>query len=117
MTCVEKAGKFGLKRSLSLPIIYVTHSLEEVACLADSVVLIEAGSVTACGPLSEVAGRSDLLLGCGVDAGAVVECRVEAHDEQRLLTPAAGCRGWVLGCRSCRRLLAPAAASVSRRGR
>jgi molybdate transport system ATP-binding protein len=75
-----------LKTALALPVIYVTHSLDEVARLADSLVLIEAGSVTAFGPVAEVAARADLSLGQREDAGAVLQCVVEAHDPIRVLT-------------------------------
>ncbi|HVZ10210.1 molybdenum ABC transporter ATP-binding protein [Rhodopila sp.] len=75
-----------LKTSLKLPILYVTHSLEEVAHLADSLVLIEAGRVAAHGPAPNVAARADLLLGQRDDAGGIVPCTVESHDSQRLLT-------------------------------
>ena len=75
-----------LKTALRLPIIYVTHSLEEVARLADSLVLIEAGRVVGFGPLSEVASRADLPLAQRDDAGAVLLCRVERHDAARGLT-------------------------------
>ncbi len=43
-----------LKTALRLPVIYVTHDLDEVARLADSLVLVEAGRVVGFGPLAEV---------------------------------------------------------------
>jgi molybdate transport system ATP-binding protein len=75
-----------LKSALDLPVIYVTHSLDELARLADSLVLFEAGSVTAFGPVAEVAARADLSLGQREDAGALLQCVVEAHDPVRVLT-------------------------------
>ena len=75
-----------MKTTLRLPVLYVTHSLEELAQLADSLVLIEAGRVAAYGPISEVAARSDVLLGRRDDATAVLQCTIEAHDERRLLS-------------------------------
>jgi len=75
-----------LKSALDLPVIYVTHSLDELARLADSLVLLEAGSVTAFGPVAEVAARADLALGQREDAGALVECVVDAHDTVRVLS-------------------------------
>ena len=77
-----------LKTALKLPILYVTHALDEVAQLADSLVLIEAGRVVGCGPLSEIAARADLPLAQRDDAGALLLCRVAEHDTgARAVTP------------------------------
>jgi molybdate transport system ATP-binding protein len=75
-----------LKTALRLPIIYVTHALDEVVQLADSMVLIEAGRVVESGLLSEIASRTDLPLARRDDAGAVLLCRVMQHDAARELT-------------------------------
>jgi len=75
-----------LKTTLKLPILYVTHALEEVARLADTLVLIEAGRSIACGPLEEVATRGDLPLAARDDAGAILTARAAAHDPARRLT-------------------------------
>ena len=75
-----------LKTALHLPVVYVTHSLDEVAGLADSLVLIEAGSVVGFGLVSEVASRADLPLARRDDAGGLLLCRVEEHDAARGLT-------------------------------
>ncbi|WP_193540186.1 molybdenum ABC transporter ATP-binding protein [Rhodopila globiformis] len=75
-----------LKTALKLPIVYVTHALDEVMRLADSLVLIEAGQVVGYGPAPEVAARADMPLAQRDDAGAVLPCRVESHDPGRALT-------------------------------
>ena len=75
-----------LKTALRLPALYVTHSLDEVAGLADSLVLIEAGCVVGFGPVSEVASRADLPLARRDDAGGLLLCRVDQHDTARGLT-------------------------------
>lgn len=75
-----------LKTALRLPILYVTHALDEVVRLADSLVLIDAGHVVGFGPVSEVAARADLPLAQRDDAAAVLTCRVDAHDPDRGLT-------------------------------
>jgi molybdate transport system ATP-binding protein len=72
--------------ALGLPILYVTHALDEVARLADTLVLIRAGKVLASGTLSEVAARGDLPLAERDDAGAVLPATVAAHDRARRLT-------------------------------
>jgi molybdate transport system ATP-binding protein len=75
-----------LKTTLKLPILYVTHSLDEVARLADTLVLIEAGRSIAAGPLNEVATRSDLPFAARDDAGAILAMRLAAHDPARQLS-------------------------------
>ena len=75
-----------LKTSLKLPILYVTHSLEEVVQLADSMVLIDAGRVVGSGTVSEIAARTDLPLAKRDDAGAILLCKVAEHDASRELT-------------------------------
>jgi molybdate transport system ATP-binding protein len=86
-----------LKSALRIPIVYVTHALEEVVQLADSLVLIETGRVVAAGPLSEIAARSDLPLAQRDDAGAVLFARIAAHDVPHRLTrlDAGGAVFWV----------------------
>lgn len=79
-----------LKTSLKLPVLYVTHALDEAAQLADSIVLVEAGRVVAFGTASEVAARADLPLARRDDAGALLLCRVEENDVRRALTRLAG---------------------------
>jgi molybdate transport system ATP-binding protein len=45
-----------------LPILCVTHALDEVDALADTLVLLEGGYVRAAGPLEALAARTDLPL-------------------------------------------------------
>lgn len=75
-----------LKTALKLPILYVTHAMEEVSRLADHLVLIERGRVTAQGPLGVVTARSDLALSQRDDAGSVLPATVTGHDPARQLT-------------------------------
>jgi molybdate transport system ATP-binding protein len=75
-----------LKTSLKLPVLYVTHVLDEIVRLADSLVLIDAGHVVGFGSVSDVASRADLPLAQRDDGGAVLLCRVGQHDVDRALT-------------------------------
>jgi molybdate transport system ATP-binding protein len=75
-----------LKHALRLPILYVTHSLDEVSRLADTLVLVRAGRVLAAGPLEQIVGRGDLPLAARDDAAAVLLARVVAHDAGRQLS-------------------------------
>ncbi|HXT81689.1 MAG TPA: molybdenum ABC transporter ATP-binding protein, partial [Acetobacteraceae bacterium] len=75
-----------LKTALSLPILYVTHALDEVSQLADSLVLIDLGRVVGAGPVSDIATRTDLPLAQRDDAGALLICRIAEHDADRKLS-------------------------------
>lgn len=75
-----------LHDELSIPIIYVSHAPEEVARLADYLVLLEDGRVVAAGPIGEVLTRLDLPLAHEGEAEAIVEVRVTGHDDEWHLT-------------------------------
>lgn len=70
-----------LHEELEIPVIYVSHAPDEVARLADHLVLLEEGRVTASGPLKQTLLRADLPFVLEEDAEAVVEGQVTAYDE------------------------------------
>ncbi len=82
-----------LKHRLNVPILYVTHDFEEVVRLADQLVLLHAGRVSAAGPTAAVLARADLPLAHRDDAASVLQGIVARHDPARRLTSveAAGC--------------------------
>lgn len=71
-----------LPSRFGLPVLYVTHSVEEVGFLADSVLLLGDGKVIARGKVEEVLEdiRSWSLTG-RADAGSVLRAVVEGHRE------------------------------------
>ncbi len=71
----------GLVRELDIPMLYVSHSADEVARLADQLVLLDSGSVVASGPIAEMLTRPELPLARGADAEALIEARVCGFDE------------------------------------
>lgn len=76
-----------LKRELSLPIVYVSHSLYEVLQLVDTMAILESGRTLACGPVDEV--FSHLGLRGHLDPsliGAVLDARVAEHEPEYGLT-------------------------------
>ena len=76
-----------LRDAFGLPLLYVTHALDEVDRLADTLVLMEAGRVSAAGPVADVMARTDLpLLSGRRDAGVVLGCTIAGHDPARGLT-------------------------------
>lgn len=66
---------------LGMPIIYVSHTLDEVIRLADHLLLLEDGRISSHGPLADMFQRLDLSLAQRDDAGAVLEAEVAAHDD------------------------------------
>lgn len=70
-----------LNSKLAISTIYVTHSLKEVAQLADQMILIEKGEVVANGKPCELFSRLDLPLAQRIDAFSLIEATVSAHDE------------------------------------
>lgn len=75
-----------LRETARMPILYVTHALDEVDALADRLVLLEAGRVLAEGSVEDLALRTDLPLAARRDAGAVLACSVAGHEPARGLT-------------------------------
>jgi molybdate transport system ATP-binding protein len=76
-----------LRDDARVPIVYVSHAVPEVVRLATTLVLLSDGRVVATGPTAEVLGRLDLFPITGpIEAGAVIEGAVEAHDEHAELT-------------------------------
>jgi molybdate transport system ATP-binding protein len=71
-----------LRDELDIPLIYVSHAPDEVARLADHIVVMEAGRAVAQGPLAETLARIDLPFKLGEDAGAVFAARVVERDAE-----------------------------------
>ncbi|CAK0758893.1 molybdate ABC transporter ATP binding subunit [Gammaproteobacteria bacterium] len=69
-----------LHDDLEIPVIYVSHAPDEVARLADHLVVMAEGRALAQGPLTETLARLDLPIHLGEDAGVVLEARVVERD-------------------------------------
>lgn len=70
-----------LHDELDMPVLYVSHAPDEVARLADQLVLLDAGRVRASGPLGELLTRLDLAREPWAEAETVIEAQVAGHDE------------------------------------
>jgi molybdate transport system ATP-binding protein len=104
-----------LRDDIEVPILYVTHSLDEVIRIADHLVLLNAGRVLASGPLASTLTRLDLPTAEADDASAVLEAVIGAQDDVYQLTRidfAGGCL-WI--GRVGRALGAPVRARVQAR--
>ncbi len=76
-----------LKSETGVPILYVSHAVDEVARLADHMVLIDGGRVARAGPLFDVMADPAAVPLLGVrEAGAVLRAKVEAHGSDGLST-------------------------------
>jgi molybdate transport system ATP-binding protein len=82
-----------LRDETGLPILYVSHSLPEVARLATTILLVEAGRIVAEGPAAAVLSDPGAAPHLGLrDAGAVLSARIAAQEDDGLtrLQTAAG---------------------------
>ncbi|MCX7093600.1 MAG: molybdenum ABC transporter ATP-binding protein [Methylobacter sp.] len=69
-----------LHQQLDIPVLYVTHSQQEVAQLADTLVIMAEGQVLASGPLSETQSRLDVPLAQDREAATVWQAAVAEHE-------------------------------------
>ncbi len=75
-----------LQATLEIPILYVTHSPDEVVRLAHHLVVMDAGSVVASGELADTLSQLDLPVKLGQEAGVVIESVVSSIESQWHLT-------------------------------
>lgn len=71
-----------LHDQLDIPLLYVSHAPDEVARLADHIVMLQAGKVLAQGPLLETLAQLDTPIHLGDDRGVVLQAQVIEHDQQ-----------------------------------
>jgi molybdate transport system ATP-binding protein len=69
-----------LRDETRIPMLYVTHSADEMARLADTLVLMDQGRALACGPVDEVLLRTDLAVLPDEDTGVLVHGQVLERD-------------------------------------
>jgi molybdate transport system ATP-binding protein len=76
-----------LRDDLKLPILYVSHNIDEIIRLADTLVLVSGGRIAAAGAVESLMSRFDLAPLTGPDtAGAVLPAIVKSHDDTFGLT-------------------------------
>ena len=76
-----------LRDEMRLPIVYVSHALEEVARLADTIVLLAGGRSVAAGPINDILARLDLRPFTGqAEASVVLTAQVVGHDAEAGVT-------------------------------
>jgi molybdate transport system ATP-binding protein len=84
---------------LSIPVIYVSHSIDEVIRLCDYLLVMERGRIVASGKTQDVLLRTDLPMLGGEEAGAIIHAKALVHDPEDGLTKIAfdGIEMWVPG--------------------
>lgn len=70
-----------LHDELSVPVVYVSHDIDEVSRLCDHLVVLEQGRVAASGNLSDVLSHEDLPLLSGRNAGVVLWATAVDHED------------------------------------
>jgi molybdate transport system ATP-binding protein len=76
-----------LPRRFGVPVLYVTHAIEEVARMADDMVVLADGRFVASGPAEAVMERLDLQPLAGhFEAGVLLDGAVTGHDDAFAMT-------------------------------
>jgi len=70
-----------LHDELSVPVVYVSHDIEEISRLCDHLVLLEGGKVAASGNLFDVVSRVDMPVLSGRNAGVVLWATPMDHED------------------------------------
>ena len=74
-----------LRDETGVPILYVSHSVDEVARLAEHLILLRDGKIMLSGPTHELLSKPEALPFVGVrDAGSVLRATVSKHDADGL---------------------------------
>ena len=71
-----------LHHELKIPLLYVTHSMEELTRLADHVVCLESGKVKVHGPMGDVLSNPEFAASVGMEAGAILHGVVDEKDDR-----------------------------------
>lgn len=71
-----------LNKSFNIPILYVSHSMDEVARLADHILVLDKGKIVAEGELTEVFSRIDLPQRLEKESGVILNGKVIEKDKQ-----------------------------------
>lgn len=77
----------GLSTQFDMPILYVSHAIDEILNLATNLVILDTGRIVATGGIEELMGRLDLQSpGSPNDIGAVIRARVAQERDAYGLT-------------------------------
>ena len=71
-----------LKTNLKIPMLYVTHSAEEVLHLADNLIVMEDGRIKTSGALTDVLANINLPIKIGEDTGVLLKGKIVSKDKE-----------------------------------
>lgn len=71
-----------LDQHINVPMLYVSHSIEEVSRIADNLIIIEEGQLIAQGSLLELCHRLDLQLAHEDNAASIIEGQIDRYDDR-----------------------------------
>ncbi|HNP36276.1 MAG TPA: molybdenum ABC transporter ATP-binding protein [Woeseiaceae bacterium] len=71
-----------LHAELTVPLVYVSHNIDEICQLCDQLLVMQGGTALATGDLQSVLMRTDLPVLGGAEAGAVIMARVVSYDAE-----------------------------------
>jgi molybdate transport system ATP-binding protein len=71
-----------LNAELGVPVIFVSHNIDEICRLCDQLLVLQSGQAVAFGDLQAVLMRTDLDALGGDEAGTVISARVKSYDEK-----------------------------------
>lgn len=75
-----------LHEEVSLPVIYVSHDIEEISRICDHLLIMDDGHIVAAGALQDVLARIDLPQLSGRNAGVAIAAKPIRYDENFDLT-------------------------------
>lgn len=71
-----------LPQQINIPVIYVSHNMDEVSRLADQLCLLEQGKIIAQGPLLDLCHRLDLTLNQQEQAASLLQGQITGRDSK-----------------------------------
>ena len=71
-----------LRDEAALPILYISHAMDEIARLADTLVLLQAGRVMRTGPINTMLTRFDLPMSHGKEATSLIDAIVVGREKE-----------------------------------
>jgi molybdate transport system ATP-binding protein len=72
-----------LKSEMRIPIVYISHAVEEIARIADTIVVLAEGRVVSVGPAAAMLAELDLVAIDDGEAGVILSGTVSSTDEER----------------------------------
>ncbi len=93
LSALDREAKAGLMpyldrlhETLAIPVLYVSHALDEVTRLADHLLVLRAGKIQMHGPLADMLVNLEFSISGAEEAGAVIDAVVTGHEDSYDLT-------------------------------